>query len=317
MSRRMTVKQRRAALRNLKKARAALRRGKSRRGRRIRTLSKRRAVAKRYRRKLKGVKVHVRRKAGRRKASRKFTRRTGIRTGRKGTISFLRRRKILATNPRRRKGKRRGRRSNPAISAASWKRGITQIHRDVPALFRGKVVKNLAFATGGAVGALVVGGMARGVVMGAVARVAPALAANKIAQGVLGAALSYSGGYAAGQMLIKGEQARRAFITGAAAAAIINALMPGQVNAMLVRIPVLGPMLANLPGMSGLGAYVLAPASQSIGSYVSAPSYQGVGYDPTIAGIGYQDDALAGELGAYVTAPASQSMGGMRSHLDR
>jgi len=60
-----------------------------------------------------------------------------------------------------------------------------------------------------------------------------------------------------------------------------------------------------------------------VGAYVSAPGYQGVGYDPNdaIAGLGYDDDALAGELGAYVEAPSYQAVGDLgmygASHLDQ
>lgn len=288
----------------------------------------RKAEARRYGKKRTGAKIVIRRRAGKRKANKRFTRRTGIRTGRKGTISFRMGRgrgrkgtKLVATNPRRRKSRRRSARRNPgALTVRGWTRGVTTLPRSVPSLFSGKqMLPNLGFATAGATASLVVGGMLRGTVMGLIGQVAPGLVYNNIAQGILGGAITYTGGYAVGSLLIKNPARRSAFITGAAAAAVINLLMPGQVNRMLVSLPVLGPQLARLPGMMGLGAYVSAPAYQGVGAYVSAPAYQGVGaYDDAVAGLGYNQDALAGELGAYVSAPAYQGVGMFdQSHLDQ
>lgn len=330
---RQTMKQRRAALRNLRKARAALRRKGRRRnpvagskGRwhlRRRQLARRRSVAKRQRRKLKGVRVIVRRVKGKRKMNKKWGRRHGVRTGRKGTISYRRKGRLLATNPsKRRRGKRRSYRRNPISRAASrtlsvqnWTQGLTKLPSNLGDLFKGKVVPKVVLATGGAVGGIVLGGMARGAIMGALAKVAPGIVSNRIVQGILGGAITYSGGYIVGSMLFKGEK-KTAIVTGAALAAVVNALMPGQVNRLLTAIPVIGPQLAMLPGMEG---YVMAPSYQGVGAYVSAPGYQGVGALPSdaLAGIGY-DDALAGDLGAYVSAPGYQGVGMYgESHLDQ
>lgn len=334
----MTRKQRVAALKNLRKARAALRKksrrrnpkagSKGRRKIRRKQLKKRRTVAKRQRRKLKGYKVVVRRKKGRRKANKRWGKRHRVRTGRKGTISYRRkvkgRSKLYATNPKRRKKRRKSRRRryNPAkamaktLSVKNWTSGLTGLPKNLPAIFSGKMVPKVLSAGAGAVGGIVVGGLVRGQILGLVERFVPGIASNRIVQGALGAAITYSGGYLVGSMVLKGEK-KTAFITGAALAAIVNAVMPGQVNRLLTSIPVVGPQLALLPGMNGIGAYVSAPSYQGVGAYVSAPGYQGVGLLPSDAVAG-MDDALAGELGAYVSVPGYQGVGMYgSSHLDQ
>lgn len=288
-------------------------------------------------RRARGYKVTVRARAGKRKANKRWARSRGIRrrTGRFGTIGIYasrgrgrRSKKLIATNsPRRRRARRnprrksRGWRRNPAVartlSVRNWTQGLTGLPSNLPAIFKGKgVVGRTVAAGGGMIGGIVLGGAARGLVMNVISRVAPTVVDNRIVQGVLGAAITYSGGYLAGSMLIKNPATRNAFVTGAAVAAIVNALLPGRVNALLTRLPVIGPQLAMLPGMSG---YVSAPSYQGIGTYVSAPGYQGVGRSPNdaVAGIGY-DDALAGELGTYVQAPGYQGVGMYgQSHLDQ
>lgn len=286
---------------------------KARRKRARRFMRARRMAARRFRRKLRGFKVTVRRKAGRRKRNRAFSRKYGIRTSRKGTISFRagRKRKLVATNPRRRRARRSGRAwRNPAISLRGWQAGLTGVVRNASGLLKGKdMVPNALFATAGMVGGIVGGSFVRGTVMGLIGQVAPNLAANRLVQGVLGGLITYTGSYAIGVLAIKNERKRTAFVTGGAIAAVIGLVMPGAVNRLLTGIPVLGPQLARLPGMNGLGTYVSAPGYQGVGTYVEAPGYQGVGSDDAVAGIGYSQDALAGELGAYVSAPSYQGVG--------
>lgn len=273
---------------------------KARRKKRIKQLRKRRATAKRYRRKARGYKVVVRRKAGRRKKSRRFSKRTGIRTGRKGTISFRggrgRRKKLIATNP------------GGALSFKGWTSGFTDLPKNLPKLLKGKkMVSNVLYMGGGALVSTMAGGLARGAVLGAIGQVAPTIASSRIVQGVVGAATSYTGGYLVAKVLIKNKTSQAAFITGSAAAAIVSAIFPGQINAMLTSIPMIGPQLSMLPGMDG---YVSAPSYQGVGSYVEAPGYQGIGLDPSdaVAGIG-MDDMLAGGLSSYVEAPGYQGVG--------
>lgn len=294
---------------------------KARRIRARKVMGRRRAAAKTFRAKLRGYKVVVRRKAGKRKANTKWGRKHNIRTGRKGSISFRKpvgrgKFKRVATNPRRKARRSRRTRRNPAISAKSYVGSIRNLPKNVQSLLKGKdMLPNALYAAGGMLGGMVVGGMVRGTIMSAL----PAsMATNRMIQGTLGALITYTGGYAVGQLAIKNDRKRTAFLTGAAAAAVINLIAPGAISGMLTRLPIIGPRLALMPGMNG---YVSAPSYQGVGAYVSAPSYQGVGsYDNAVAGIGYSDDALAGELGAYVSAPSYQGVGdvGMygSSHLD-
>jgi len=279
-----------------------------------------------HRKNLRGYKITARRKAGRRKANKKWARSVRMRrpTGRKGTIAFRKpvgrgRFKLMATNPRRRR--RRQRRRNPrrggakaqAISIKNWTSGLTNLPQNIPALFKGKMIPKVFAATGGAIGSMVVGNT-----IGTRLMAMLPLPPNKYVVGGVNAAITYSGGYLLGSLLLKGEN-KRSFITGSAIAAIANLLMPGIVHRGLMSIPVINTMIAALPGMDGLGGYVLAPGYQGVGAYVSAPGYQGVGMLPgdMVAGIG-SDDALAGELGTYVQAPSYQGVGLFgSSHLDQ
>lgn len=303
------------------------------RRKRAKKIRRRRAAQRKYytkRKGLRGYKITARRKAGRRKANKKWARKVGMRrrTGRKGTIAFRKpvgrgRFKLMATNPRRRK-RRRSRRRNPrrggmakAISVRSWTGGLTGLPKSIPAIFKGKgMLTNVLAATGGAVGSMVIGNTIGSRLMSMLP-----LPANKWIVGGVNAAITYSGGYLLGSLLLKGPK-KNAFITGAAVAAIANLVMPGIVTSTLAKIPGVNMLVAQLPGMEGLGAYVMAPGYQGVngmGAYVSAPGYQGVGLLPSdmVAGIGY-DDALAGELGAYVQAPSYQGVGMFgASHLDQ
>lgn len=311
----------RAKLRNPGTAAGA---AKSRRRKARKSMTKRRSAAKVYRKRLKGYKVIVRRRAGKRKSNAKWGRSKGVTTGRKGSIAFRKpvgrgKFKLVATNPRRRRARRNpGRRSTAgALSVKGWTGGLTGLPANLGGIMKGKVVKNALFASGGMIGSMMVGGMARGFIMSTLSSVAPALVTNRIAQGALGAAITYTGGYLVGAVLIKDQKARNSFIAGSAAAAILNAILPGQINRLITAIPVIGPQMAALPGMNGLGAYVMAPSYQGVGAYVSAPSYQGVGLLPSDAVAGY-DDALAGGLGTYVSAPGYQGVGMYAaSHLDQ
>lgn len=290
---------------------------------RRKVLKKRRAARKRYTSKpaLKGYKITVRRKAGRRKQNKRWGRKKGVSTGRKGTISFRKpvgrgRFKLMATNPRRRRRRRRNPRRggarSKALSVKGWTGGITKLPQNIPSLFKGKMIPKILTAAGGAVGSMVVGNT-----IGTRLMAMLPLPPNKWIVGGVNAAVTYSGGFLLGNLLLKGEQ-RKSFITGAAIAAIANLVVPGIVHRSLMQIPVVNTLLAQLPGMDGLGAYVMAPGYQGVGAYVQAPGYQGVGMLPSdmVAGIGY-DDALAGELGTYVQSPSYQGVGLFESHLDQ
>jgi hypothetical protein len=260
----------------------------------------------------KGLKVHVKRRAGFRKAIK------GIRgTGRKGTVSiFSKIGRFLGTNPR-----KRGR--NPAILATAKDlviTPVTSLPQSVPALFKGPVVKNVAFAAGGAVVGLAGGSMLQKFTLPLLAKlpvvggyVAQAMG-NSTAQRVVGAGFALLAGSAAG-FAVKDSGSRKAFVTGAAAAAIIEAIFPGRASALLARIPVVGqyisPIASPVQGIAGLfgtdnlaaiGAYVESPAYQGtngMGAYVESPAYQGTN-----------------GMGAYVESPAYQGTNGMSAYVE-
>jgi len=138
---------------------------------------------------------------------------------------------------------------------------------------------------------------------------------------------------------VKSAASKQAFITGTAAAALIEAVFPGRAANMLSRIPVIGPYVASSaspvqglagmfgsdelaayvesPAYQGVGAYVESPAYQGVGAYVESPAYQGVGglngpMDNAVAGLGYDPNELAGGHLNGLGAMGSN----MASHLD-
>jgi hypothetical protein len=275
-----------------------------------------------------GLKVHVKRYAGFRKKVR------GIRgTGRKGTVTIRSKRgKFLGTNPRRH-------RRNPAIVATVKDllvTPVTSLPKSLPAIFKGSMVKNVGFAAGGAIVALVAGNQLQKLAMPLLARIPGVSAAmgGSIVQRVVGASFALLSGSVVAKFGLKDAASRNAFVTGAAAAALIEAIFPGRIAQTLANVPVIGGFLApaaspvnglrglfgtddlaayvDAPSYQGTGAYVDAPSYQGTGAYVEAPSYQGTaglaGPNDAVAGMGYAGDQLAGNL---------EGMGSnMSSHLD-
>ncbi len=266
-------------------------------------------------------------------------------TGRKGTVALYSRQtgKLWGTNPRKR-GSRRGglmRRFNPSGIATEAKSLIVtpvmNLPKSVPALLKGKIVKHAAFATGGAVVALVGGTMLQGVAMPLIAKIpgAAGVLGGGMAQRVIGASFALVAGGVAARVALKDTDARNAAVTGAAAAALIEAIFPGRLAAMIARSPLPASVTSQIapaaspvqglagmfgtddlamgayvqaPGYQGVGAYVEAPGYQGVGAYVQAPGYQGVGDLEGAAGLGYAGEQLAGNL---------DGMGSnMMSHLD-
>jgi len=266
------------------------------------------------------LKVHVKRYAGHRKAIK------GMRgSGRKGTVSIFSKftGKFLGTNPSRR---------NPAILATGKELLVTPIMslpKSVPALFKGKIVVNAAFAVGGALTGLVGGTMLQKFTLpylGMIPVVGPKISAamgKATVQRVVGAAFALLSAGVVGKFGIKDAAKRNAFITGAAAAALVEAIFPGKASSLMYKIPVVGgflaPVASPVQGMAGLfgtddlagigfGAYVEAPGYQGTGAYVEAPAYQGTG--AYVEAPGYQG------TGAYVEAPAYQGTGDLSGYND-
>ncbi len=249
------------------------------------------------------------------------------RAGRKGSVTIRARRGKLVV------------RRNPAIVATVKSMlitPVTSLPARVPALFKGQMAKNVAFATGGAIVALVAGNQLQKVAMPFIAKIPGVSAAmgGGVVQRVIGASFTLLSGSVLGKIAVKDQASQNAFATGVAAAALIEAIFPGRIALLLSNVPVVGGLLApaaspvnglrglfgtddlaayvDAPSYQGTGAYVDAPSYQGTGAYVEAPSYQGTGGlagpNDAVAGMGYAGDQLAGNL---------EGMGSnMSSHLD-
>jgi len=286
-----------------------------------------------------GFKAVVHDKAGSRKKHKSPRGHRWAWTGRKGTVSLLKKGLLVATNPLR--------------LAASVKdmivEPVTALPRTLPALFKGEVIKNVGFAAAGGVTALVGGQIVQAQVLGLLNKFAPSIVPSAqlgkgMVQRVVGASFALLTGGLVAKLALKG-QTRTAFATGVAAAALVEALFPGRMAQALQNVPVVGKMLApqaspvqGLAGMfgsdslAGIGAYVEAPSYQGIGAYVEAPSYQGIGAyveAPSYQGVGSSmDDAVAGLNGDGLGYDPNQLAGAghlgemgamganMASHLD-
>ena len=270
------------------------------------------------------LKVHVKRRAGFKKHVK------GLKgSGRKGTVSIFSKftGAFLGTNPRRR---------NPAIIATGKELMVTPVMnlpKSLPALFKGNLAMNVGFAAGGAVVGLAGGTMLQKFTLPLLAKipvVGPKISGvmgKAIVQRVVGASFALLAAGVVGKFGVKDPAKRSAFITGAAAAALIEAVFPGRASSLMGRIPVIGhyiaPVASPVQGIAGLfgtddlagigfGAYVEAPGYQGTGAYVEAPGYQGTGGlagpNDAVAGMGYAGEALASDLGAMGS--------NMASHLD-
>lgn len=247
-------------------------------------------------------------------------------TGRRGSVALSRRGRIWATNP----GRILAMGKNMILSP------ITGLPKNLPALLRGKPVKNLAYAGGGAMVGLIGGNTLQGFVMPLASKI-PGVSnamSGGILQRVVGAAFALIAGGVVGKVAIKDPSARNSFVTGTAAAVLVEAIFPGRIAALLTNVPVVGNFfaahaspVAGLAGLfgtndlAGIGEYVIARNNQSsLGAYVQMPgaagSMNGLGTyvqspaDQNLQGLGYRGERLAG-LGNL------DGMGSnMPSHLD-
>jgi hypothetical protein len=234
-------------------------------------------------------------------------------TGRKGTVSLFDKVTggLFATNPR-------GRR-NPGVVALAKETVVSPVMalpKSVPALFKGKIIKNVAFAAGGAATALVGGTMLQSVVFNTMAKVAPSLLPSALSKGavqrVVGASFALVAGGIVARFAVP-QTGRGAFITGTAAAALVEAIFPGYLRSKAAELPVVGGWFRSVPaspvqglmGMFGtdmLAAYVESPAyqgSNGLEAYVESPAYQG-----------------SNGLQAYVESPAYQGSNGLGASMD-
>ncbi len=287
-----------------------------------------------------GFKAVVHDKAGKRKKHKSPRGHRWAWTGRKGTVSLFRKGLLVATNP---------------VKAISNLGGmiidpVKDLPKSLPALFKGSPVQHLLVAGAGGVTGLVGGQILQGLVFNGIAKIAPnlipAAMSKGIVQRVVGASFALITGGVIANFALKGDN-KKSFMTGTAAAALIEAIFPGRIAGLLQGVPVVGAMIApqaspvqGLAGLfgsdelAGIGAYVDASAYQGVngvGAYVDASAYQGVnGY---VESKGYQgvngpmDDAVAG-MGAGIGYDPNQLAGAghlgdlgamgsnMASHLD-
>ncbi len=267
-----------------------------------------------------GLRIKVRSKPGKRKHVR--GRGWGW-TGRKGTVSLFDKVTggLFATNPR-------GRR-NPGVVSMAKSTIVTPVldlPSSVPALFKGSIVKHAMWAGAGGIAGMVGGTVLQSTVFNIIARIAPSIIptamSSGIVQRVVGASFALVAGGLVGRFAVPAGD-RKAFITGVAAAAVIEGVFPGFLRAKLAGLPMVGSWFAAMPsspvqglmGMFGtdmLAAYVESPAyqgSNGLNAYVESPAYQGsnglgASMDDAVAGIGIDHLAL-GAMGSN-----------MASHLD-
>ncbi len=203
------------------------------------------------------------------------------------------------TNPRSRKHRaRRTSRRNPGI-AADYLGGLTGTPTKIMSLFKGKnMAKNALFATGGAVGSFMIGGiLSAKVIRPLLEKVAPSFAAqvadpSTIQARLVGGLLPYTAAFAITKLFGKrlGSDLSSALMVGGAVASVIELIRPGMVGDLLKKVglaelPYAGPALAGLGALSGpvcglgysdqLAGYYSSPAYQGQAGIVQAPAYQG------------------------------------------
>lgn len=135
--------------------------------------------------------------------------------------------------------------------------GITGFMGNVKATMKDGV-KGFAFAFGGAAVSVAGGAFMSRITSQVVSRVAPTMLSNPIVSRLLGAVNYYLPGWAASKFVpgLSGKS-RRAMLTGAAAAALIEVIRPGMIRDVMVRVPVVGGLMGVAEDQAdGVGAYV-------------------------------------------------------------
>jgi hypothetical protein len=273
----------------------------------------------------------VRRRPGKRKH------RKGVSwTGRKGTVALYSRRsgKLWATNPKRRghRGRshhRRGR--NPGIIDSAKSMIIAPVMalpKTLPALFKTDPLRHGLFAGGGVLAGMIGGTALQSALLGVTGSLLPDAVKTAMSKGivqrVVGASFALLAGGLVAKFGVKPGGDRTSFVTGTAAAALIEAIFPGALAQRLHTLPIVGPWIqlpaspvAGLAGLfgsdelAGFGTYTQNPAYQGVGTYTQNPAYQGVGayvHSPAYQGVG--------RLGAYVHSPAYQGVGHLGASMD-
>jgi hypothetical protein len=234
-------------------------------------------------------------------------------------IRWSGRRGHLTTNPkgspmsRRRRHHRHHRhhRRNPG-AIAGYVSAAKAAPGQVLGIFKGpNKIKHALYATGGAVGTYLLGGIVAAKLVAPLLSKVPVVGgfvASPMGARIVGGLLPFTVGYVASKF-VKGDIGK-ALLVGGAAASLVELVFPGKVGQLIARIPGV-PMLAQ--AAPAVAAPAIKGPTSGLDGYVSAPSYAGVGDEdalagyvsaPSYAGVG-NEDALAG----YVSAPSYAGVG--------
>lgn len=189
---------------------------------------------------------------------------------------------VVKANPHRRKShmrkarkSRRTKRNAGASTSLTLLGGLKGFTANVKDTFMGGGIKGFVAAAAGAGGAVLAGTVVDRLTRPTLAMVVPqALMSNPIFNRVLGAANYYVSGWALAKYLPGiGARTRRAMLTGATVAALIEAFKPGAVRQVASGLPVVG----------GLFGYALEGCADGVSDYV-AYALNGAGDNNTNAG---------------------------------
>ena len=214
----------------------------------------------------------------------------------------------LASRRRRRRRARRVGTVGVNAGALTLSGGLTGFLGNAKATMKDGV-KGFAFAFGGAAGAVAGGAFMSRLTNGVVGKFAPSLLSNPIVARLLGAVNYYLPGWALSKFVpgLSGKS-RRAMLTGAAAAAIVEVIRPGMIRNVMVRVPVIGGLMGMAEDQAdGVGAYVAYALSgdghasrypftddDSMSDYVALNNYESTdGFDAA------EDVGVSG-MGEYV-----------------
>jgi hypothetical protein len=244
-----------------RKARRASRKGKMPAGLRAywakrKSRSGGKSVRRKSRRRSRKARLHIKRRKSRARRSRRHV---GIKNvvasrGTKVVVRKVRRGRVRYAK------KRSGRRVGVVgVNAGSLTLagGLTNFIGNAKATMKDGV-NGFAFAFGGAAVSVAGGAFTSQVTGNLLARFAPGLLGNPILSRLLGAVNYYLPGWAASKFIpgLSGKS-RRAMLTGAAAAALLEVVRPGMIRGALQQVPVIGGLMGMAEDQaSDLGAYV-------------------------------------------------------------
>lgn len=243
----------------------------------------------------------------RRKSRKSRARRSTGRIHPKGTLHIQgphewNARRLVRANPKRRapkarKSRRTKRNAGASMSSMTLMGGLKGFQANLKDTFMGGGVKGFAAAAAGAGGAVLAGTIVDRVTRPALAMVLPAsVMTNPIVARVLGAANYYLAGWALAKYVPGvGSRTRRAMLTGATVAALVEAFKPGLVRQMASKAPVVGGLFDYaLEGCAdGVSDYVAFALNGSTGNRNGGSvEYDSDGVDSN--GDGFDDNAMNG-----------------------